>query len=102
MKPSILERSSSLLSGRPVALIPPFMSLFKYSSGFRSGTVSWEEEDLDPLLMVRSPSLYLLRLVGLQPIHDQEDLPSRLAEQSLQERDEQRGRHRLLVGHEMD
>src|SRR3954452_4603569 len=52
--------------------------------------------------MVRSPSLYLFRLVGLQPIHDQEDLPSRLAEQALQERDEQRGCHGLLVSHEMD
>ena len=52
--------------------------------------------------MVRSPSLYLLGLMGLQPIHDQEYLAGRLAQQSLQERDEQPGRHRLLVGHEVN
>src|SRR5208337_1929273 len=53
-------------------------------------------------LSMVSPELHLLRLMGLQPIHDQEDLPGRLAEQSLQERDEQGGRHGLLVGHEVD
>ena len=52
--------------------------------------------------MLRGPSLHLFRLMGPQPIHDQEDLSGRLAQHSLQERNKQCGRHRLFVGHEVD
>ena len=52
--------------------------------------------------MLRGPSLHLFRLMGPQPIHDQEVLSGRLAQHSLQERNKQCGRHRLFVGHEVD
>src|SRR5271157_3870283 len=52
--------------------------------------------------MLRGPSLHLFRLMGPQPIHDQEDLSGRLAQHSLQERNKPCGRHRLFVGHEVD
>ena len=85
-----------------VALIDPFMSLFRYSSAFRSGAYRGRKNNSIRSRCSAAQASTFFVLMGPQPIHDQEDLSGRLAQHSLQERNKQCGRHRLFVGHEVD
>ena len=102
MKPSNRPCNVGRSGGRPASFTVPFHVVVQVLHRVQLRRVRRQVEHLDLVPVRRHPGLHLRRLVGLQPVRDQQDLPRRPRDQPGQEQQEHRRVERPLVRHEPD